>query len=242
MSYIALAGIIGAGKTYISDRLAKILNVEVIHEPQLNPEKWADGILGDFYDDMKRYGFMFQIYLAYARCNALKKTTPMVDANNTSDITNGTSEVGKTAKLVAISDRSVYEDLIFSRMLCDSGMMEEREHELHRHVLMDLMNNCGKPRVIIRIDTNPDRAYKNLVLRKREEEMSIGKDYIISLNEYYNSHFKKFCPIETIAIENNTIFETEEKNNEFMGMILRKLLPYLSPDELTDEAKALISI
>eukprot|EP00689_Sawyeria_marylandensis_P002222 EC823338.1.p1 GENE.EC823338.1~~EC823338.1.p1 ORF type:complete len:142 (+),score=39.44 EC823338.1:32-427(+) len=55
---IALMGGIGAGKTTLSEKLAKLLNAKLLKEPVI------DNIyLEKFYEDMKKNSFLFQITL-----------------------------------------------------------------------------------------------------------------------------------------------------------------------------------
>lgn len=208
MAYIAMAGIIGAGKTFVADRLGKMLNIDIIHEPQLTPEPWAEGILGDFYNDMKRYGFMFQIYLAHARCAQIKKIHD-----------------NKIDSLVAISDRSIYEDLIFSRMLYDDGLMDKREHELHKKVINDMLTDV--PRVVIKINSDPQRAYNNMLKRNRKEETLIPLDYLVKLNSYYDNYFTKFCPAKIITVD-IPIIDNKADEDKMILNIIKKIQEYIN--------------
>ena len=57
-NFIGISGLIGAGKTTLAKALGKLLNIPVYYEPIIENE-----YLEDFYKDMKRYSFSFQIYL-----------------------------------------------------------------------------------------------------------------------------------------------------------------------------------
>ena len=57
-NFIGISGLIGAGKTTLATELGKVLNLPVYYEPIVENE-----YLEDFYRDMKRYSFSFQIYL-----------------------------------------------------------------------------------------------------------------------------------------------------------------------------------
>lgn len=200
--YISFAGIIGAGKTYLATKLAEKFGTKVIEEPQLNPELFADGILKDFYSDMKRYGFMFQIYLAQARINQLRNLDGF-----------------------SITDRSVYEDLIFSKMLVDDNKMEEREHILHKKILNDLLLSVEKPRVIIKINSSPEDAFNNIKSRGRSEEKNLPFEYLKHLNYYYEKYFKIFCGAKIIEIDNKKL--TEDEQIEFIDDLAKKIQEYI---------------
>ena len=61
-NFIGISGLIGAGKTTLAKALGKVLNLPVYYEPIIENE-----YLEDFYRDMKRYSFSFQIYLLNCR-------------------------------------------------------------------------------------------------------------------------------------------------------------------------------
>ena len=61
-NFIGISGIIGAGKTTLAAALGKVMNLPVYYEPIVENE-----YLTDFYRDMKRYSFSFQIYLLNVR-------------------------------------------------------------------------------------------------------------------------------------------------------------------------------
>ena len=54
--YIAIAGNIGSGKTYLTELLSQRLRWEAQYEESENP------YIGDFYEDMRRWAFNLQVY------------------------------------------------------------------------------------------------------------------------------------------------------------------------------------
>lgn len=67
--YIAIAGNIGSGKTSLTQLLAQRFNARAYYEDIDNP------YIGDFYDDMNRWSFNFQIYFLASR---IKQTKDML--------------------------------------------------------------------------------------------------------------------------------------------------------------------
>jgi deoxyadenosine/deoxycytidine kinase len=66
--YIALAGLIGVGKSTLAKDLGDLLNVPTYYEPVMtNP------YLADFYVDMKSNAFAMQIYLFNKRYEQQKR-------------------------------------------------------------------------------------------------------------------------------------------------------------------------
>ena len=103
VKHIALAGNIGAGKTTLSELLAKHYEWTAMYEDtSTNP------YLSDFYNDMKRWSFNLQIYFLNSRYQQVK------------DIRSGSTTV--------IQDRTIYEDAyIFAPNLHDMNLMSERD-------------------------------------------------------------------------------------------------------------------
>ena len=95
-NFIGISGLIGAGKTTLAKALGKVLNLPVYYEPIIENE-----YLEDFYRDMKRYSFSFQIYLLNCRFRQHQQV-----------LWNGTG---------GIQDRTLYEDSIFAKVLYEDG-------------------------------------------------------------------------------------------------------------------------
>jgi len=165
---IDMAGLIGVGKTTCAKKIAKLFDFEFIGEPQLNINSYMGNILGDFYGDKKKYGFLFQIFLCSERIKQYQNLKP---GNN------------------YISDRSVYEDLIFSHLLMEQGFIERREYLCHKNVIFQMMELVPKPEKLIYLKCNPETSFERIKMRGREEEKLITLDYIKALSEEYDKFF-----------------------------------------------------
>ncbi len=67
LNYIAIEGVIGAGKTTLADMLARTLGAKnILEEFEENP------FLGDFYNDQQRYAFQTQIFFLLSRFRQLE--------------------------------------------------------------------------------------------------------------------------------------------------------------------------
>ena len=112
--HIAIAGNIGAGKTTLTEILAKHFGWEAHYE-----EVDGNPYLNDFYHDMQRWSFNLQVYFLNKRFNQI------IDFRHS----------GKTV----IQDRTIYEDAeIFAPNLHEMGLMSTRDFETY-HTLFDLM-------------------------------------------------------------------------------------------------------
>ena len=110
--FIAISGMIGAGKSTLAKALGEVLDLPVYYEPVMDNE-----YLADYYKDMKKYAFPLQIYLLNRR---FKQQQQIIWA-------------GKGG----VQDRTIYEDAVFARMLCKAGHMEQRDYETY----LSLFNN-----------------------------------------------------------------------------------------------------
>ena len=112
---IGVSGIIGAGKSRFTKALAKLRGYDAYFEPvEENP------YLAKFYEDKAKYGTIMQIYLLNERFNQHQQ---MIWSKNH-----------------AIQDRTIYEDVIFAKMLRESGDIEEPNRQaglfVHRSSLI----------------------------------------------------------------------------------------------------------
>ena len=61
--YIAISGNIGSGKTSLTEILTERLGATPLYEEIANP------YIADFYEDMRRWSFNFQVYFLGSRMN-----------------------------------------------------------------------------------------------------------------------------------------------------------------------------
>jgi len=96
--FIAISGLIGAGKTTLAKALAETMGLPAYYEPVADNE-----YLADFYADQKTFAFPLQIYLLNARFRQHQQI-----------IWSGRG---------GVSDRSIYEDQIFAKILKDQVLL-----------------------------------------------------------------------------------------------------------------------
>ena len=168
--FIGISGLIGAGKTTLAEALAKELNLQVFYEPVANNE-----YLKDFYTDMKRYAFPMQIYLLNKRFKQQQQI-----------VWNGTG---------GVQDRTIYEDSVFARMLCDSGYMEEREYKTYLELFQNMSNFMKKPNIIVHLDLTPEESLRRIQLRNRQCEQSISLEYLSALYKAYEDFVNEIAKI-----------------------------------------------
>ena len=185
-NFIGISGIIGAGKTTLATALGKVMNLPVYYEPIVENE-----YLTDFYRDMKRYSFSFQIYLLNERFRQHQQV-----------LWNGTG---------GIQDRTLYEDSIFARVLYEDGNMEEREYKTYLNLFRNMSNFMKHNTLIVHLDVKPNEASERIKKRNRGCETGITVDYLTKLYNAYEEFLKEISKVIPVIRVNYSKFKTAEE-------------------------------
>jgi len=158
--FISIAGIIGAGKTTLSDSLSEEFNLPSYHEPV------SDNVyLEDFYKDMKRYAFPMQIFLLNKRFVQHQQIIWQDQGG--------------------VQDRTIYEDTIFARMLNKGGYISDMDYATYLDLFKNMSNSMRKPTLIVWLAVSPQEALDRIKTRGRDCEKNITLEYLISLHQEY---------------------------------------------------------
>ena len=166
--HIAIAGNIGAGKTTLTNLLAKHYGWTPKFEPvDFNP------YMEDFYKDMSRWSFNVQI------CFLNKRFKDVV-------------ELGRSSGTI-IQDRTIYEDArIFAPNLHEQGHMSDRDFTTYCD-LFDLMMSLVKyPDLLIYLRSSIPNLVAQIQKRGRGYEAGIRLDYLQGLNEKYEKWISEY--------------------------------------------------
>ena len=194
--HIALAGNIGAGKTTLTELLAKhykwVPHYEDVDE---NP------YLNDFYEDMQRWSFNLQIYFLNSRFNQVV------------DIRSSTKTV--------IQDRTIYEDAeIFAPNLHAMGLMSTRDFHTYS-TLFQMMNRLVQaPDLLIYLRASVPTLVNQIQKRGREYENSIRIDYLKQLNERYEAWVNRYKSGKLLIIDVDRI-DFQNNPEDLSGVIDR---------------------
>ena len=192
-NFIGISGLIGAGKTTLAKELGKVLNLPVYYEPIVENE-----YLEDFYRDMKRYSFSFQIYLLNCRFRQHQQV-----------LWNGTG---------GIQDRTLYEDSIFAKVLYEDGNMEEREYKTYLNLFRNMSNFMKKNTLIVHLDVKPEESLRRIKMRARGCETGITVEYLTKLYNAYEEFLKEISKVIPVIRVNYSKFKTAEE----MAQIIKK--------------------
>ena len=195
--HIAIAGNIGAGKTSLTELLAKHYAWEAHFEDVIdNP------YLDDFYNHMERWSFNLQIYFLKSRFQQFLNI--------------------KNGKKTIVQDRTIYEDAhIFAPNLKSMGLMNQRDFKNYQE-LFELMESLIKgPDLLIYLRSSIPNLVNKIHKRGREFENSISIDYLSRLNERYEAWTSTYDKGKIIIIDVDDIdfVENKEDLNKIISMV-----------------------
>tara|TARA_B100001564_G_scaffold98375_1_gene80654 strand:- start:52937 stop:53551 length:615 start_codon:yes stop_codon:yes gene_type:complete len=195
--HVAIAGNIGAGKTTLTQLLAKHYKWEAQLEDIVdNP------YLDDFYNQMERWSFNLQVYFLNSRFRQIL-------------------QIRKSGKNI-IQDRTIYEDAnIFAPNLHAMGLMTNRDFENYSS-LFDLMESTVQsPDLLIYLRSSIPNLVHHIHKRGRDYENSISIDYLSRLNERYEAWIHGYNKGKLLIIDVDNIDFVE--NSEDLKNIIEKI-------------------
>jgi deoxyguanosine kinase len=193
--YIAIEGVIGAGKTSLAQLMAKRLDAQLIlEEAEVNP------YLEDFYREPQRFAFQVQLFFLLSRYRQLLNL-PQKDLFHP----------------YLIADYLFAKDKIFAYM-----NLEERDLVLYERVVHLLETELTKPDLVIYLQSNTERLIENIRKRNRKYEKQISPDYIKQLNEAYNTFFFRYQETPLLVINTSEIdfVENEADFDDLINQIM----------------------
>ncbi len=171
--YIAIEGVIGAGKTSLAQKLAKWYGAHpVMEEFETNP------FLGDFYTDRKRYAFQTQIFFLLSRFRQ-----------------QGQLRQYDLFHSKIISDYMFQKDRIFA-----TTNLSDAEMKLYDGLAHIMEQQIAIPDFVIYLKTSTARLMANIRKRNRDFEKEMSEEYINTLNDLYDSFFVHYKKTQVITI------------------------------------------
>ena len=197
VKHIAVAGNIGAGKTTLTQLLAKHFGWETHFEDVEN-----NPYLYDFYQDMPRWAFNLQIYFLNSRFKQIL------------DIQKGSKTI--------IQDRTIYEDAqIFAPNLHAMGLMSTRDFQNYTEIFNSITSLISPPDLLIYLRGSIPALVNQIQKRGREYEDNLRLDYLRRLNEYYEAWISKYKHGKLLIIDIDQI--TFAENQEDLGQVIQRV-------------------
>tara|TARA_Y100000385_G_scaffold205684_1_gene213095 strand:- start:1798 stop:2412 length:615 start_codon:yes stop_codon:yes gene_type:complete len=195
--HIAIAGNIGAGKTTLTQLLAKHYKIEAQLEDVVdNP------YLDDFYNEMERWSFNLQVYFLNSRFRQVV-------------------QIRKSGKNI-IQDRTIYEDAnIFAPNLHAMGLMTNRDFDNYSSLFNLMESTVQAPDLLIYLRSSIPNLVNQIHKRGRDYENSISIDYLSRLNERYEAWIHGYKKGRLLIIDVDHLDFVEKA--EDLGEIINKI-------------------
>ncbi|MCL4540426.1 MAG: deoxynucleoside kinase [Bacteroidetes bacterium] len=204
--HIAIEGVIGAGKTSLTLKLAKLLKGKAVLEKfEENP------FLEKFYDDIEHYAFQTQMFFLLSRYNTQQELTQM-----------------DLFEQLIVSDYMFEKDKIFAYL-----NLQDDELRLYETLVGLLEKTIPKPDLVVYLQCNVEHLMSNIKKRGRKFERSMSVEYIQSLNEAYNYFFFRYKSSPLLIVNADQIdFVNDESDFERLAAEIlkpRKVAEYYNP-------------
>ena len=196
LHYIAIEGVIGAGKTSLAHPLQQKLGGRlVLEEFEENP------FLEDFYRDPEHYAFQTQIFFLLSRYRQQEQIM----------------QYDLFEKKI-IADYMFVKDRIFATL-----NLNEKEITLYNMLARILEKRIVKPDLAIYLKASTKKLMHNIRKRGRPYERQIKEDYIDALNNLYEEFFWNYSstPLLIINTENLDFVDDENHLNQILVEISR---------------------
>ncbi len=172
--FITVEGNIGAGKTTLTNLLAKHFNAKLVLE------EFADNpFLTKFYQSPQQYAFPVELFFMAERYKQLK------DLSHTKDL----------FQTVTVSDYLFTKCLLFAKV-----NLPEEEFRLYQKLFDIIHAQLSFPNILIYLHAPVSKLQLNIKKRNRPYEQNIADEYLFHLQETYTSYIKQHN-IKTIFID-----------------------------------------
>ncbi|MCF6515180.1 deoxynucleoside kinase [Lactobacillus sp. S2-2] len=204
---IITAGMIGVGKTTLTEKIANYYGTEAFYEPVgENP------VLPLYYKNPEQYGFLLQIYFLNKRFKMIKKA--LTEDNN-------------------VLDRSIYEDALFTKENNAEGNISDVELEVYLNLLDNMMNELKsipkkRPDLLVYAECDFETILYRIKKRGREYEQFENnpklEQYYFKMWNSYKKWFEEYDVSPKIKIDLQKYdLENPENINIVLDQINNKL-------------------
>ena len=208
VKYIAIEGVIGAGKTTLAKKIKDRLNAKLVLEQfETNP------FLEKFYADRKRYAFQTQMFFLI---NRFKQQQELIQEDLFTEY--------------IVCDYIFEKDRIFAYLNLSSD-----ELNLYENIYPLIARSLRKPDLVVYLQSGTDRLMFNIKKRSRKIERALTRSYIEELSEAYNHFFFRYNSTPLLIV-NSTDLDFVNKDNDFDELFKqifredRGLTEYFNPE------------
>jgi len=195
MTFIAIEGVIGVGKTtlarYLKDKLNATMVLEIFEE---NP------FLSSFYEDRDRYAFQTQMFFLLSRYQQLR-------------------ELAKMPRPI-VSDYMFAKDTLFAHQTIRGD-----ELTMYERVYAALSETTAQPDLVIYLRADTDTLMNRIAVRDRPYERNMDESYIDGLRIAYEHFFTNYDPERLMRIDSNNVdfVHNDEDRRDILQRIMSRL-------------------
>lgn len=201
--YIAVEGVIGAGKTSLSRMVSERLNARLVLEQfDENP------FLERFYEDPEHYAFQTQIFFLLSRYRQQQDLFQADLFHN-----------------ALVTDYIFDKDKIFAYL-----NLQDDELRLYETLVSSIEKNIPTPDLVVYLQSSVERLMSNIRARGRKYEENISEEYIKDLNEAYNYFFFRYKNAPLLIV-NSTEIDFVNNKEDFEELYKEILRPNRAPVE-----------
>jgi deoxyadenosine/deoxycytidine kinase len=193
--YIAIEGVIGAGKTSLTRLLYERLGGQLVLEKfEENP------FLERFYQNPERYAFQTQLFFLLTRYKQLQALSQQ-----------------ELFDEFLITDYIFEKDKIFAHL-----NLQDDELHLYDQLAANMEKNLAKPDLVVYLQSSVDRLMQNIRLRGRDFERTMSRKYISDLNDSYNYFFFRYKTTPLLIVNATEIDFV--KHEDHLDELIREIL------------------
>jgi len=197
LRYIAVEGVIGAGKTSLCSMLGETLGARVVTEQfEENP------FLKEFYHDPDRFAFQTQIFFLLAR---YKQQRSLSQAD--------------LFHRFLVTDYIFEKDKIFAYL-----NLQDEELKLYETLVSSIEHNIVPPDLVVYMQSSVPRLMHNIKHRARPFEDELHEEYIRDLNEAYNYFFFRY-KATPLLIVNAAEMDFVGDENQYRDLLMQIFRP-----------------
>jgi deoxyguanosine kinase len=193
--YIAIEGVIGAGKTTVSNFLANKLGANLLLEEYVdNP------FLEKFYADKKTFSFPLELSFLASRYHQVQNHI----------------EPASLFQQQIVSDFVLYKSLVFA-----SINLVGDELELYKKLFHIMFQQIPKPDITFYIRHSTDALLQNISKRGRAYELGIDTEYLEALDTNYFAYFTQLTQHRIVVLDGKKfdIISDVQAENKWLSLL-----------------------